>query len=252
MTDLILTERDGAVLKIYFNRPDKKNALTQDMYEAVNQALTDADQNDDIRVIYLSSVGDAFTAGNDLMDFRDRPPVSPDAPVMQFLRLIAGLETPVVAAVGGIAVGVGLTMLLHFDVVVASDQASFSVPFVDLALVPEAASSLLLPARVGRALASDMFLTGRRLSAEEALATGIISRVYEAEHLETEALAIAHSLAKKAPGAVKYTKSLIQPDISVVKDRIAAEARIFAQQLQSPELLEAIMAFMEKRPPNFG
>ncbi|WP_308909306.1 enoyl-CoA hydratase [Pseudokordiimonas caeni] len=252
MSEHILVDVKDKVMTITFNRPDKKNALTHAMYQAINSAIERANTDKTVRAVLFLGAGGVFTAGNDLMDFRDKPPLGPDAPVSRFLQNMLKAEKPIVAAVGGVAVGVGLTMLLHCDLVIGSKSARLSAPFVDLALVPEAGSSLLLPRTIGHALASDMFFTGRVLSAEEALAVGILSRLYEDADLEGEARKLALSLARKAPDAIRLTRRLMRGDRADVAKRMAEEGELFARQLVSKEMKEAIQAFLEKRAPDFG
>ncbi len=252
MTDQVTTEIKDRVLRITFNRPDKKNALTHAMYAKAVEAMRSAEEDEDVRAILFTGAGEAFTAGNDLMDFKDNPPLGPDTPVAQFLNCLLTAKKPLVVAVNGIAVGVGLTMLLHADIVYAAEEAQLTAPFVDLALVPEAGSSLLLPARVGHAMASEMMMLGRRLTAQEALQVGLVSRVLTAEELLPAAVAAAEALAKKAPKALMRTKELMRGDLDVIAARMAKEGKYFGEQLTSPELVEAVMAFMQKREPNFG
>ena len=252
MTDLVQIERDGRVLKVTLNRADKKNALTYDMYAALVEAMEQANEDAAIHALYITGSGDAFTAGNDLMDFRDNPPLSPDAPVNRFLGALPVTKKPVIMAVNGMAVGVGLTMTLHADIVIMAQSAFMTAPFVDLALVPEAASSLLLPKLVGHAVAADIFLTGRRVSADEALAIGLVSRVVPDDRLQTEGLNIAHAVAKKAPESVRQTRELMRGDVEAITSRMKLEGKIFGERLMSPELFEAIAAFSEKRDPDFG
>lgn len=252
MTDTIRIERDGRVLVVTMNRPDKRNALTHAMYAAMADAIDGAQEDDGIRVVLLTGAGDAFTAGNDLVDFQSNPPRGTDTPVARFLRAILNAEKPLMAAVGGVAVGVGTTMLLHCDIVVVSGNAMLQTPFADLALVPEAGSSLLLPQVVGTALASDMFLTGRRLSGEEAVKIGLASRFVPHAELETEARRIAHGIAAKVPEAVRLTKGLLRRNREETGARMAHESALFTERLKSPEFMEAATAFMQKRPPNFG
>lgn len=252
MTDDILTKIEDRVLTITFNRTDKKNAITAAMYQKMADAMADANTNDDVRAVLFTANGDAFTAGNDLMDFRDNPPLTPDAPVSQFLKQLAIAEKPLIAAVSGIAVGVGFTMLLHCDLVYLSETAQLSAPFVDLALVPEAASSLLLPARIGHAKAAEVFMLGKRMSAAEADAHGVATAVFGADVLLGEARKAAALIAKRAPAAIKHTKRLMRGDKEAIIDRMALESKAFGAQLLSPELGEAVMAFTQKREPNFG
>lgn len=252
MSDHILVSVEDRIMTITFNRPEKKNAITSAMYGAMADALLDANDRDDVRAILFTANGDAFTAGNDLMDFRDNPPRGPEAPVARFLRQITLAEKPIVAAVNGMAVGVGLTMLLHFDFVYMAESAKLQAPFVDLALVPEAASSLLLPARIGHAKAAEIFMLGKWVSADEAVAMGMACRALASDALHEEAYQTAVALTKKAPESIKQTKRLMRGDLNAVSARMEQESELFTARLQSPELMEAIMAFMQKREPNFG
>ncbi len=252
MTTDILTKIENRILTITFNRPDKKNAITAEMYQAMADAMADANTNDDVRAILFTANGDAFTAGNDLMDFRDNPPVTEEASVSQFLKQLVVAKKPLVAAVNGIAVGVGFTMLLHCDIVYLSETAQISAPFVDLALVPEAASSLLLPARIGHAQAAEIFMLGKRMNAAEAKTAGVASDVFAPDALGAAAQKAASMLSKKAPAALQQTKRLMRGDTDAVAARMAEESKVFGAQLLSPELAEAVMAFMQKREPDFG
>ncbi|MPZ35668.1 MAG: enoyl-CoA hydratase [Rhodospirillales bacterium] len=248
----VVVGRKGAVLTITMNRPAKKNALTHAMYAAIAEALGLAATDPAIRVVLITGTADAFTAGNDLGDFVSAPPGSGDSPVLRFLAALSTADKPVVAAVNGLAVGVGTTMLLHCDLVYAARSATFSVPFVDLALVPEAASSLLLPRRIGHAKAAELFLLGGRLDAAEAEATGLVTSVFDDGALMPEALKRAQLLAGKAASAVRATKALMKRSEEPVADRMRAESAHFAAQLQSPEFKEAVKAFTEKRAPKFN
>jgi enoyl-CoA hydratase/carnithine racemase len=250
-TNHVVVDRDGAVLTITMSRPDKKNALTHAMYAAIADALGVAAAEAAIRVILITGTADAFTAGNDLGDFVSATPGSGDAPVLRFLAALSSADKPVVAAVNGLAVGVGTTMLLHCDLVYAARSATFSVPFVNLALVPEAASSLLLPRRIGHARAAELFLLGGRLDAAEAAATGLVTAVFDDGALMAEALKRAHALAGKAASAVRATKALMKRAEEPVADRMRAESAQFVAQLKSPEFKEAVTAFAEKRAPKF-
>ncbi len=252
MTTDILTNVQDRILTITFNRPDKKNAITAAMYGVMADAMEDANKNDDIRAILFNANGDAFTAGNDLIDFRDNPPRGPETGVARFLRELILARKPLVAAVNGIAVGVGFTMLLHCDLVYMSETAALQAPFVDLALVPEAASSLLLPARIGQAKAAEIFMLGKRVSAAEADAMGIASRVFPADQLAAGAAKAAMALSKKAPESLRQTKQLMRGDLDVISARMLKESELFGARLLSPELGEAVMAFLQKREPDFG
>lgn len=252
MTDHIITSIEDRVLKITFNRPDKKNALTHAMYTKVVEAMRAAEDDDGVRAVLFTGAGEAFTAGNDLIDFRDNPPLAADSPVAQFLNCLLTAKKPLVMAVNGIGVGVGLTMLLHADIVYASENAVLTAPFVDLALVPEAGSSMLLPARVGHAMAAEIVMLGRKVTAQEALAMGLVSRVLSSADLVPAAEKAALALAKKAPQSIRRTKELMRGNVETVAERMALEGKYFGEQLMSPELAEAVMAFMQKREPNFG
>lgn len=252
MTTDILTSVNDRILTITFNRPDKKNAITAEMYGAMADAMEDANKNDDIRAILFTANGDAFTAGNDLLDFRDNPPRGPEAGVARFLRELVVARKPLVAAVNGVAVGVGFTMLLHCDIVYIAEGAEIQAPFVDLALVPEAASSLLLPARVGHAKAAEIFMLGKRVNAAEAEALGIANTVFPADALLSAANKVALALSKKAPESIRQTKALMRGDLDAVSARMLKESDLFGERLKSPELAEAVMAFLQKREPDFG
>jgi len=252
MTDHILTEVRDRVLHITFNRAEKKNALTVAMYARMVEAMESAEADDNVRAILFTGAGEAFTAGNDMIDFMQNPPLGEDAPVSQFLRCLLTAKKPLVMAVNGVGVGIGLTMCLHADIVYASDAAMLMAPFVDLALVPEAASSILLPARVGHARAAEIFMLGKKVSAAEALDMGLVSAVYSPEALLEATEAAAEALAAKAPTSLQQTKALMRGDLEVLAERMAKEGSLFGERLTSPEFAEAATAFMEKRAPNFG
>lgn len=252
MSDHIQTGRDGAVLTIRMARPEKKNALTAAMYDGMTAALQAATADDGVRAIVITGAGDAFTGGNDLRDFASAPPTSADSAVLVFLRTISTCPKPIVAAVPGVAVGIGTTMLLHCDLVVADPSARFSLPFINLGLVPEAASSLLLPRMLGHARASELLLLGEMFDAVSAERYGIINRISAAGQAEADAMGWAHALAAKPPVAMRLSKALLKSDTASVPSRIAEEARDFLAQLQGPEFREAVTAFMEKRPARFS
>ncbi len=247
-----MTERSGAVLTIRMARPEKKNALTIDMYRSMAAALREATTDDAVRVVLITGAGGAFTSGNDLKDFAAPPPVDADSPVFQFLRAISTCPKPIVAAVTGVAVGIGTTMLLHCDLVVADSAARFSVPFINLGLVPEAASSLLLPRMLGHVRASELLLLGEMFDAATAERFGIINKVSPLGEAEADALAWANTLAAKAPTALRLSKALIKSEGAGIANRMEEEARSFLAQLRGPEFREAMTAFLEKRPPRFA
>jgi enoyl-CoA hydratase/carnithine racemase len=252
MTDEILATASGAVLELRLNRPDKKNAITAAMYAALADALNAAAEDRSVHVVTITGSGGTFTSGNDLNDFRQNPPREPDRPVFRFLEAISTFPKILVAGVAGPAVGVGTTMLLHCDLVVAAPGAMFSLPFVDLGLVPEAASSLLLPALIGRHRAAKHLVLGDPFDAETALGYGLVSEIVAEEHLEARVAAIARRISAKPPEAVRLTKKLLRHDPAAVRARIAEEGELFAERLESPEAAEAFAAFFEKRPPNFS
>lgn len=249
MTDsLIEVTRSGRRLGITFNRPQKRNALVPQMYIEINAALDLAADDPEILVVVLAGNGDGFTAGNDLGDFAASPNISADAPVSQFLRRIAGFPKILVAAVHGAAVGVGTTMLLHCDLVVAATNAKFALPFVNLALVPEAASSLLLPARIGHQRAAELLMLGEPFTAAAALEMGLVNRVVEPAALAATTDELVAKLTAKAPSALLATKRLLKSTATTTPlERIAEENVAFAAQLQSPELKAAIAAFFAAR-----
>ena len=250
MTDFIRTERDGRILTIAIDRPDKKNALTHAMYAAMAAGLEEAHADAQIRCVIVTGAGDSFTAGNDLGDFAAGLPDG-KPPVVRFLEAIVHCDKPVLAAVNGPAVGVGLTMLLHSDLVYASETATFRSPFPHLGVVPEAGSSLLLPMAVGNAWANDIFIAGRVLTAQEALSAGLVSRGFPSAIFMDECRRIAAVVAAQAPNAMRETKRLIRANRAAVIERMAREGAIFNAQLKSPEFMTAAMAYMQKRLPEF-
>ncbi|WP_084421188.1 enoyl-CoA hydratase [Henriciella litoralis] len=253
MTDHIKTQLADRILTITINRPERKNALTQAMYGAMADAINDANTNKAIRAIIITGEGDLFTAGNDLTDFAsDIARKGGKAPVQRFLEAIRDAEKPLIAAVNGPAIGVGLTMLLHCDIACAAETADFRAPFTQLGLVPEAGSSLLLPATVGNSMANEILLAGRVLSASEALACGLVSRVVPTADILATATGIAAKIAASAPSAIVKSKALIRGNRDAVEARMTAEGKVFAEQLKSPEFAEAAAAFAQKRKPVFA
>ena len=251
-TNDIVVDHDGGILRITMSRPQKKNALTHAMYAAMADALQEAESSNSVQVMVITGSGDAFTAGNDLGDFLNPSPAGGESPVLRYLLTLSTAEKPVIAAVNGLAVGIGTTMLLHCDLVYAARSATFSAPFVNLALVPEAASSLLLPRRIGHAKAAELFLLGGRMDAVQAEASGLVTAVFDDDRLQAEVTDRARALAAKAPSAVRATKALMKRGEEPVADRMRAESTQFALQLQSADLREAVQAFREKRAPKFS
>lgn len=251
MSDILTSQADG-ILTVTFNRPDKKNALTSAMYATLADALEAADTDPAVRVILFTGNGGAFTSGNDLQDFLNNPPQGDNTPVFRFLRAISTASKPLVAAVSGAAVGVGTTMLLHCDLVYAGESAKLSLPFVNLALVPEAASSLLLPAMIGHHRAAELLMLGEAFTPATAKDYGIVNAIYPDDRLLAEATAVAAKLAAKPPTALRLTKQLLKRSKGDVAGQMAAEGEHFRSQLKSAEAREAMTAFFEKRPPKFG
>ena len=242
----ILTTQAGSILTLSFNRPAKMNALTRAMYAGLAKGLNDAAGDFGIRTVILTSEGDHFTAGNDIVDFMDNPPTSDSSEVAQFLAALLNFPKPLIAAVKGNAVGVGTTMLLHCDVVVASPSANFSMPFASLGLVPEAGSSFLFPALVGYQRAAKIFFTGESFGADAALEMGLIAEI------NSDALAgatkIAQHIAEQPPQAIINTTALLKArNHESVAAVMKAEFEIFAMALQSDEAMEAFMKFMAKK-----
>ena len=251
MTEIQTSQTDG-ILTIAFNRPAKKNALTGAMYAAIADALEAAESDSAVRVVVVTGTGGAFTAGNDLHDFLQSPPQGEDSPVFRFLRAISTASKPLVAAVSGVAVGVGTTMLLHCDLVYLGASAKLSLPFVNLALVPEAASSLLLPAMIGHHRAAELLMLGEPFDADTARAHGIANAVFPDAQVLAEAMQVAARLAARPPTALRLTKQLMRRSRGDVAGQMAAEGEHFRAQLQSAEAREAMMAFLQKRPPKPG
>ena len=256
MSSNLLVSTAAGVLEIRFNRPDKKNAFTIPMYEGIVAALRQAEADPAVRVILLSGEGAAFSAGNDLQDFMNNPPdlgAGPEpGPVMQFMRALSGTRKVVVAAVQGPAVGVGATLLLHCDLVLAADDARLSLPFINLGLVPEFGSTKLLPQRLGHIQAAELALLGEPFDAATAQRLGLVNRVVPAAGLHQAAQALAAKLAAKAPEALLLTKQLLKSGGDTLAQRIDEEAGHFARRLHSAEFREAATAFFEKRPPDFS
>jgi enoyl-CoA hydratase/carnithine racemase len=245
MSNITVT-RSEAVLTISLDRPEKMNALTRDMYAELARALNDAAGDFGVRTVILTSAGDHFTAGNDIKDFLELPPTSEDSTVKLFLDAILEFPKPLLAAVKGNAIGVGTTMLLHCDVVVADPKTSFSMPFVSLGLVPEAGSSLLFPALVGYQRAAKIFLTGESFSAEAAQEMGLVAEI--STDCYATAMKIAQQIAAQPPTAVINTKALIKASKhDAVAAVMKAEFELFALALTSDEAMEAFMNFMAKK-----
>ncbi len=253
MSHDILTQTHDAVLRIQINRPDKKNALTLAMYEAMTAALLAAEADPAVRVILFAGADSCFTAGNDLADFLNSPPGGEDSPVFRFLKTLIAAQKPVLAAVHGVAVGIGTTMLLHCDLVYAGPSARFQTPFVNLGLTPEAASSLLLPQLMGHRRAAELLLLGETFDAETALAVGLINGLRADSELDAYVLHKADILAAKPPTAVRLSKQLMKRwPAAAVQQAMGQEGDIFIARLHSSEAREAMTAFFERRQPDFS
>ena len=251
MTEQIKIHQDRAVLQIIFARPEKKNALSSAMYRAATAALEEAQANKAARVVLFGAEGDTFTAGNDLADFASAAAGKGDGLAAHaFIEALGRADKPIVAAAPGLCVGVGTTMLLHCDLVYLADDAKLSTPFVNLALVPEAASSMLLPARIGYVRAFAMFALGESLSAAEAVALGLANKALPKEAVLRAALEAAHALAARPLGAIVATKKLMR-EKALLLARMGEESAIFGERLKSAEAREAFQAFAERRPPDF-
>jgi len=248
----IAVSRRGAVVAIGFDRPGKKNALTSAMYEAAADAVQAAESDAQVRAILFHGTPEVFTAGNDLNDFIARPPGNEEAPVFRFLRLVAEAANPLVAAVNGPAVGIGTTLLLHCDLVYAGDDARFQLPFTRLGLVPEFASTYLLPWVAGYQRAAELLLLGEPFDAARALEAGFVTRVVPAPAALETAWAAADKLAALPAASVRNTKALMKrAHRAGIEAQLAAEGADFRRMLHEPAAREAFAAFLEKRAPDF-
>jgi enoyl-CoA hydratase/carnithine racemase len=251
MTDFVKISVSGGVMEIAWNRPDKKNALSNDMYAAATTALLEASVDPVVRVVLLTGEGDAFTSGNDLADFAAVAMGKGEAKAHAFIEAIAEFQKPIVAAVPGLAVGVGTTMLLHCDLVFIAETAKLTTPFVNLALTPEAASSILLPLRIGHQRAFAMFALGEALTGAQAAQYGLANAALPAGEVLAAARKAAAEITKRPPGAVLATKKLMRDGLHIMS-RIHEEGAIFGDRLKSAEAMEAFTAFREKRAPDFS
>ncbi|HWP18155.1 MAG TPA: enoyl-CoA hydratase [Burkholderiaceae bacterium] len=248
----IKTALMNGVQTIEIARPEKKNALTMAMYDAMGQALRSAQADSAVRAVLITGQPGIFTSGNDLEDFMQRPPQGQDSPVFQFMQALLGCDKPVVAAVTGAAIGIGTTMLLHCDLVYAADDARFAMPFASLGLVPEFGSSLLVPLRSGHVKAAEKLLLGDPFGAEEAQEMRLVNGILPASEVVNHARRVAERFTQLPPAAVRETKKLLRrAQAQAVQETIAAEGEVFAQRLRSPEAREAFQAFFEKRKPDF-
>ncbi|HSV53020.1 MAG TPA: enoyl-CoA hydratase [Burkholderiaceae bacterium] len=258
MSDCIFTQQADGVLQIEIRRPDKKNALTSPMYTALAAAVSAGQADPAVRVLLLRGLPDVFSAGNDMQDFLQASaaaaPVAPeDSQALAFMRALSQLDKPVLAAVNGLAIGVGTTLLLHCDQVYASASARFQLPFVSLGLCPEFGASLLLAQRAGYQRAARLLMFAEPFDAAIARECGLVSEVLEDGGADSRALARAYHLAKLPPAALRLTKQLLkQSDGPALQARLVEEMSCLVERARSPEAKEAFTAFVQKRPPDFS
>lgn len=252
----ILSTREGGVLVLRINRPDKKNALLQAMYASLADSLNAAANDTSVRVVVLAGGEEAFTSGNDMVDFMKSAQTGGsggDSPVIRFMHALAGFPKPVIAAVNGLAIGVGVTLLLHCDLVYAGDKARFQMPFVNIGIVPEYASTYLMPRIMGHARAMEMVLFGEPFTATHARECGLVNEVLAVDQVEARAMERAQKLAQQPPNALRTCKKLMKrwTDATVI-EAIPLEAFHFGPMLSKPEAQEAIGAFLQKCKPDFS
>lgn len=257
MTSHILVEDTDRIRTITFNRLDKKNAITRDMYATIADAMESADTDPNVRVIVFKGQAGCFTSGNDMADFQ-MAAMNPDGmetamvPVNRFLTALVDTKTPLVCVVDGLAVGVGVTMLLHCDLVYASKRASFQTPFTALGLVPEAASSQIMPAIMGHQQAAELLLLSKKITAKDAFRIGFVTRVFKTKKLNDKAQTEIQTLAALPPSSIRATKTLMQRAPDGVHERMKCESQEFSARLSSEEFIEAATAFMSRRKPDFS
>jgi len=253
ITGTIQQRLDKHILTLTMSNPSKKNAINYEMYSALSQALDEAVTNQDVHVVVLTGEGSAFTSGNDVNAFETRNTTSTEPPSsIVFLKSLATFPKPIIAKVNGVAIGIGSTMLLHCDLVYASQNSIFQFPFVNLGLVPEAGSSYILPRLLGFARASEIILLGEKFSAEQAKCYGLVNEIFEATELDEVVEDVATKLAHKPSQALQLSKKLLRDmPIDDLLNRIDHESTIFSHCLQGSEFKEALSAFQEKRKPNF-
>ncbi len=254
MSEVVLKSLDAGVLRLTLNRPEKKNAITQAMYQALAEAMEEAARDSAVRAVLFLGAGDSFCAGNDIGDFiaiASGGTAPAEMSVFRFLKAMAEFDKPVVAGVRGRAVGIGVTLLLHCDMVVVADDALLSVPFVNLALAPEAASSILLPAVIGHQRAFEMIALGEPITGDHAFAWGLANRAVASGDVEAVAQRLAEALASRAPGSLRATKRLMR-DAAALWAKMQSEGEAFGAQMLSAEAMEAFTAFAQKRAPDFS
>jgi len=252
MSEFITVTDDQGIRTITINRPEKRNALMQAMYAAMIEALDTGDNDPAIRCFVITGTGDYFTSGNDLADFADSQNSDDVSPAARFPSVLTETRKPIILAVNGPAVGVGTTMLLQCDLAYAADNATFKTPFVDLALVPEGASAMLMPAAIGKMAANELLLLCDSFDAPEAQRLGLVARLFPKEILMEEVMRRAKIIASKAPSAMRASKALLGHDKDAVLAFITRANQIFSERTASPEFQEAAAAFMMKRRPDYS
>ncbi|MFX1339392.1 MAG: enoyl-CoA hydratase [Promethearchaeota archaeon] len=253
MSEDIITELKNQILRIEMNRPRKRNAISREMYRLMADAIHNADGDPLIRVIILHGQKEFFTAGNDLKDFQSPPPSDGSNPVGAFMKAVIDAKKPLIAAVSGYAVGIGTTMLFHFDLIYAGNNAKFQLPFVNLGLCPEFGSGYLLPRLAGYQRAAELFYFGDFFSAQDAYKIGLVNKIFPEEFLLEKVMGEARRLANQPPASIRLTKSLMKKHIPVNIDEIVGyEGLEFIRRLKSPEAKEAFAAFYERRKPDFS
>jgi enoyl-CoA hydratase/carnithine racemase len=249
----ILTEQSRSILRVQLNRPQKKNAMTSNMYLTLAEILDEAASDDQIHVVLWHGAGDSFCAGNDLADFLNTPPGPGESPQAQLMKALVNFDKPLVAAVHGAVIGGGTTMLTHCDFVYAGESAKFQLPFVNLAVVPEFGSSYSIPAWAGHIRASELFLLGLPFVAKRAAELGIVTRVVPDQELLATATETAQQLAAKPAGALQASKRLLKRTArEQLEQAMRVENEVFAELVRSADAKEAMLAFLEKRPPDFS
>lgn len=250
----VTAQLDAGSMNLRLERASRKNAIDSDMYVALTELFGQARDNDSVRVVTLTAEGGTFCAGNDLADFEPPEAFAPSSPAFAFMRTLATFPKPLIAGVQGAAVGIGFTMLLHADILIAAEDAFFSAPFVDLGVCPEAASTILLPQITGLSRARDIFLTGRAVRADEALRIGIANVVVPAKALAGAVQEYARAIVGKPTAALAATKSLLLRSAVEMETvgRIDLEADVFCRLLRGPATAEALASRREKRRPDFS
>src|SRR5882757_4399055 len=244
----LLTERTGNILRVQFNRPTKKNAMTAAMYTGLADLLNEADRDDNINVVLLHGAGDSFSAGNDLEDFVKNPPGPGDSPQARLINVLISFSKPLIAAVHGVAIGGGTTILTHCDFVYAAENTKFQIPFINLALVPEFGSSFSLPRQIGYLQAAELILLGGTFNAARASELGLVTAVVPEPNLLAKATETARTLARKPVVALRSCKDLMKwPQREQLEKAVARELQEFATRVRSAETKEAIAAFLGKR-----